>query len=137
HGIREALAESTAVKVYVCNIMTQQGETNGYTASRHVQEIQKVSGNILDYVLVNTAKMSEEMRETYRKESSTLVKPDLKKLEKLGVKVISGDFIKEGKSVRHDADKIARIVNDLAQQNWQQQKKGGFNCLFRRMSKMN
>ncbi len=125
HGIREALAESTAVKVYVCNIMTQQGETNGYTASRHVQEIQKVSGNILDYVLVNTAEMSKEMREIYRKESSTLVKPDLRKLEKLGVKVIAGDFIKEGKSIRHDTEKIARIVNDLAQQNWQQPKRVG------------
>ncbi len=117
HGIKEALHESAALKVYVCNIMTQQGETNGYTASRHVQEIQKASGNVLDYVLVNTAEMSKEMQEIYRRESSTLVKPDIRKIEKMGVQVIAGDFIKEEKSIRHNADKIAEIVNELAQKN--------------------
>lgn len=120
-GMKEALENSSAIKVYICNITTQQGETNGYTASRHVKTIVDLVGPIIDYVLVNTEEMSSEMQVRYKKEGSNLVKADIRQIEKMGIKVIAENFIREEYSVRHDSEKLAKILINFI--SWQRKKK--------------
>ena len=54
HGMGDVLARSPAIKIYVCNIMTQKGETDGYSASKHLEAIVAQVGDVVDYMLVNT-----------------------------------------------------------------------------------
>ena len=75
--------------------MTQPGETGGYDAGDHVNAIYKhVSENFLDYIIVNAGKIDKQLEKKYKSEGSQLVEINHKKLKKLGVGVIEGDFVK-------------------------------------------
>jgi uncharacterized cofD-like protein len=117
--IAEAVAASRAPKVYVCNVMTQPGETDGYAASDHVKAIQDhvlkhhlpEGERVIDYVLMNTARPSdEELLARYKKTGSQFVEPDAAEITALGYKPISGNFISESAVVRHDPEKIAKAI---------------------------
>ncbi|SCN25959.1 LPPG:FO 2-phospho-L-lactate transferase [Clostridium sp. N3C] len=110
--IAKAVRKSSALKLYVSNIMTQPGETDGYDAGDHVNAIYKhVNENFLDYIIVNAGKIDMQLEEKYKYEGSQLVEINYKKLKKLGVGVIEGDFVKVKKGfIRHDAEKLASIL---------------------------
>ncbi|NLZ48694.1 MAG: YvcK family protein [Clostridiales bacterium] len=110
--IAKAVRKSSALKLYVSNIMTQPGETDGYDAGDHVNAIYKhVNENFLDYIIVNAGKIDTQLEEKYKYEGSQLVEINYKKLKKLGVGVIEGDFVKVKKGfIRHDAEKLASIL---------------------------
>lgn len=118
-GVSEAISKSNAPKVYISNIMTQPGETDGYDVMDHVKALIKHSNkNILDYVLVNKEKLSEEIEKKYEDDSSQIVKFDEKqrrKIEKMGIRCIDRNFM-EVKSgyVRHDSKYLADVVIKLA-----------------------
>ncbi|MDD5109120.1 MAG: YvcK family protein [Candidatus Omnitrophica bacterium] len=110
--IAKAIAESEAIKVYVCNVMTQPGETDGYSASDHIKALVKHSyPRILDYCLVNNGEVPEEVLRRYSKDNSALVINDRKKVEGLGYRLVEEDFsmIADG-VIRHDAEKLAKII---------------------------
>ena len=109
-----------AVKIYLCNIVTQPGQTDNYTASDHIKAIIKYLGEgILDYVLVNNNFPREEIIEKYRKENADIVALD-ENLEKNNVAVEVADLIEniEQKRVlwekqdliRHDPEKLADSI---------------------------
>ncbi|PJI07834.1 MULTISPECIES: gluconeogenesis factor YvcK family protein [Clostridium] len=110
--IRNALLKTKALKLYVSNIMTQPGETDNFTASDHVKAIMDhVGGKVVDYTLVNTGTVSEELKGKYFEKTSEIVKVDKDKLDKMGVGIIEGNFIKISNGlVRHDSDEIAKIL---------------------------
>ncbi|MCY6483291.1 uridine diphosphate-N-acetylglucosamine-binding protein YvcK [Clostridium aestuarii] len=110
--ISKALKETNALKIYVSNIMTQEGETDNYTVSEHIQAIFKHAGNgIIDYIAVNTEKISNKIKEKYLEKNAEQVKIDRDKIDKLNVKVIEGDFITvKNNWVRHDQDKLAQLL---------------------------
>ena len=83
--IVQALRDSSALRLYICNVMTQPGETDGMSASEHVKALLKHADNqtILDYVLVNRAHISPTQAEKYRREGAYPVEPDTANLEKL------------------------------------------------------
>jgi len=119
-GIRDALAQSHARKFYVCNIMTQPGQTDGFKASDHVLAIQSYLGeNVLDGVLVNSSVPRQEVMESYYREGAQLVETD-PGLHELGVPVYEADLVEEpdGKRVlwekqdflRHHPDKVADAI---------------------------
>ncbi len=113
-GIPEAIHSSDAVKVYVCNVMTQPGETDGYTAGDHVRAIQKhTEYRVFNSVLVNTQKPSQELIEKYAAERQEFVEPDLTKIREMGFRPIHGDFISESDVVRHDPEKLAQAIIKL------------------------
>jgi uncharacterized cofD-like protein len=127
-GIKDALQSTKAVKIYLCNIVTQPGQTDNYTASDHIKEIIKYLGEgVLDYVLVNNNFPREEIIEKYRKEDADIVVLD-ENLEKNNVAIVVTDLIEniEQKRVlwekqdliRHDpeklADSICRIYSQLS-----------------------
>lgn len=110
--IAREVKKSEALKIYISNIMTQPGETDGYSVSDHVKAIYKhIHGEILDYVIVNSGKIDEALEKRYRDEGSTLVKSDENELKKMDISIIESDFIKIQKGyIRHDAEKLASIL---------------------------
>ncbi|MDI6605752.1 MAG: YvcK family protein [Candidatus Omnitrophota bacterium] len=110
--ICETIAASNATKIYVCNAMTQGGETEGFSASDHIQALLKHSApRILDYCIVNTAEMPAEILKRYAEENSFLVINDRKKIENMGYRVVEDDIgIVEDGVVRHDPAKLAKII---------------------------
>ena len=110
--ISQAIAESGAIKVYVCNVMTQPGETDNYTVSDHIKALASHSWtHILDYCVVNNGEVPQEVLERYSKQNSQLVINDRRKVENMGYRVVEEDFtmIQDG-VIRHDPERLARII---------------------------
>lgn len=114
-GIPEALAASRGVRVYICNLMTQANESLHLTASEHIERIYEHAGRpIFDYALINTGDVSSELRQRYAAEGAEPIQPDIERIEALGIHCITGDFAAEGDVLRHDADRVAAQVLQLA-----------------------
>ncbi|MDT7961680.1 MAG: 2-phospho-L-lactate transferase CofD family protein, partial [Armatimonadota bacterium] len=100
---------------YVCNVMTQPGETDGFTASDHVRALEAhAGGRVCDYVLVNTAIPQPELMERYRASGQDLVLSDVDRIRQMGYKVITGNFISQTDYVRHDPHRLAEAILRLA-----------------------
>ncbi|MEC9488355.1 MAG: gluconeogenesis factor YvcK family protein [Halanaerobium sp.] len=114
-GMSRAISSSDAMKVYICNIMTQAGETDGYTASQHVREIISHTGEdkLFDHIVVNTSKYGEELIKRYQEEESYPVEVDDNELLAMGLQVIQGNFTTDELFIRHNPDKLARILVDM------------------------
>lgn len=113
-GIADTLRQSEAVKIYICNVMTQPGETDGYTASQHVKAIfDHVGAGLIDYVVVNVQDVAPSLREVYAKQQAFPVIPDIAELEQLGVKIVKANLISETNLVRHDPVKLSRTIMSL------------------------
>jgi uncharacterized cofD-like protein len=114
-GFVPALRRSRALKVYVCNVMTQQGETRGFRASDHARVLLEQGGRgLFDYVLVNTRRpRSPELLARYSREGAEPVDPDLDAIRALGLRPVSEDLISEEELVRHDPRKIAAALLQL------------------------
>ncbi|HEX3470500.1 MAG TPA: gluconeogenesis factor YvcK family protein, partial [Silvibacterium sp.] len=104
-GIPEALAEARGTRVYIANLMTQANESLHLTASEHIERINdhirsKIGEHtrrpIFDYALVNTAPVSEAVRERYASEGAEVIAPDIERIEAMGIRCIPGDFAAEG-----------------------------------------
>ncbi|HHW98155.1 MAG TPA: YvcK family protein [Firmicutes bacterium] len=110
-GVAEAIAASQATKIYVCNVMTQPGETTNYTAADHLKAIlDHTRPGLLDCVLVNTAPIDPELLARYEAEGAAPVAVDIDDLKRLGVSVAIGDLISQEDVVRHDSQRLARAV---------------------------
>lgn len=110
-GITEAIVASRVPKIYICNVMTQSGETDGYTAYDHVQAlISHTHKDVINTCIVNIAKAPSELLERYEKEKSFPVKADSEKIRQMGYRVIEDEIISHTDFVRHDPDKLARII---------------------------
>ena len=116
--ICKAIAESDAIKVYVCNIMTQPGETDNFTASEHLNVLVKhTHPRIVDYCLVNTEAISPELREQYKKDGSLPVIADALKIRNMGYRIIKENLITTFDNyVRHDPIKLSRIILGLIEE---------------------
>lgn len=112
--IAREIRESSAIKIYICNVMTQPGETDDYTASMHVRALIEHGGNgIVDYVLVNNKPISQEMQEHYAREGQYPVLVDENAIVDLGVKCFKADIIDDSKMIHHDSLKLAHQVMEI------------------------
>ncbi len=112
-GVTEAIKNAPAKVVYVCNIMSQPGESDEMTAYDHVQAIYNHScEGLIDMCIANQQELSDEMKDNYRLENSSRVIVDDERFEKNGIKLIKGKLIaiKNGKYVRHNYDELARTI---------------------------
>jgi uncharacterized cofD-like protein len=116
HGIPQAMANSPAIKVFVCNLMTQANESLGLSAADHVRAIYDHAGcAIFDYALVNRSPASSALKAKYALEAASQIVADSAELEELGVQVISGDYLFEEDGVaRHAYSTIAGDLLELA-----------------------
>lgn len=116
-GIAQAIVASPALKVYICNLMTQANESLDRTAADHIRALDAhAQAHIFDYALINTKAASEAMKAKYALEGSAQVVVDIDAIEKLGVKVVLGEYLEEGEVARHATGRIARDVLNLAVQ---------------------
>lgn len=116
-GIADEIANSNAIKIYICNVMTQPGETDDYTAFMHLQALIKHGGdNIVDYILVNNSLISKEMLDIYAKKDQYLVKVDKDKIEALGVECEEADIIDQKEMIHHDSAKLANAIMKIYQE---------------------
>ena len=111
--IAQEIAKSKAKKLYVCNIMTQPGETDGYRVSDHLNALIKHanSKNIIDAVLVNDF-LPKNMTGKYEEAGSYPVEVDAENIKKLGISLFSKKLIEDSKEglVRHSSHRVARAV---------------------------
>jgi uncharacterized cofD-like protein len=110
--IAGAIQKTSALKLYVSNIMTQPGETDDYSVEDHLKAIfNHVGDKLIDYVVINVGKIDDELKDRYKEEASHLVKIDELAVKELGVNVIEGNFIsiKNG-LIRHNSEKLASIL---------------------------
>lgn len=113
-GIPEAIAASHAVKVFICNLMTQANESLGLTASDHIRVLHKHAGRrIFDYALINQRQISPEMRAWYEAQGAAQVMYQTNNIEAQGVRPIVGDFLVERGAARHAIDRLAKALMDL------------------------
>ena len=112
--VAETIRKSKAIKIYICNVMTQPGETDGYTASMHAKAIIDHGGKgIIDYMLVNDAPISVEMQDFYAAKGAYPVEVDEEAINALGVGFVKADIINENEVIRHDPDKLSRAVMNM------------------------
>lgn len=121
-GVVEAIGRSTAMKFYVCNVMTQAGETSGFTAEDHLLTLlEHGRKGIVDYIIVNNHEtLDQEILQRYAAEGAIPVKYDKKQLEQYDVSVVEANLLNEQQVLRHDPSRLAEVIMD------QICKRGGF-----------
>lgn len=112
-GMAEALKKTHAVRIYICNVMTQPGETDGFSAYDHVKAILDHVGPCIDYVVVNSQKVAPELQGLYAQQGAYPVAVDVPALESLGVRVVEANLISETNLVRHDPVKLSRTIMSM------------------------
>ena len=114
-NVSEKIRESNAKKIYVCNVMTQHGETDNYSVCDHIVAINKhVEENIFDLVIANSREFDDSILSKYHKEKQEPVKIDQEKIEELGIKLIKNNDvgIVDNNTIRHNADKVSELIYD-------------------------
>ncbi len=107
-GIADAIKQSKAKKVYIVNLATQRGETDNFTASKHVEEVEKYLGKgVLTHVIVNNKSFPPEVKRKYDQKWQEQVIDDLREGS---YKIIQSDYASMDGIVRHNAERIAQVV---------------------------
>jgi uncharacterized cofD-like protein len=118
--VAHAIGESRTTKIFVSNLMTQPGETDGYTARQHIETVKKYAPEIhFDFVVVNDRRISDEQAERYAAEDAYQIGIDDDVMDTVldrSTKVIRADLLDEGEKVRHNSDRLARVVIACRQQ---------------------
>jgi len=108
--IAEAMRQARALRVYVCNVMTQPGETDGYSAEEHLAAIIEHAGLVVDVMIMNGRRPTEQILTAYAAENQYPVPFDVNAVRELGVTPFFGDIIAEGNFVRHDPAALAETI---------------------------
>jgi len=114
-GVADALRSSHARKIYVCNLMTQPGETRGFSASRHARVLHEAAGEgLFDTVLLNSRIPPESLVEKYRRDGAEVVPNDPAGFAGMNAAIVSRDVMSATSLVRHDPAVLAREILSLA-----------------------
>ena len=117
-GIAQAIVESPAIKVYVCNLMTQANESLGLTAADHIRALNAhAQKQIFDYALISRTPASDELKAKYAAEGACQIVSDLEAIEALGVIPVLGDYLEEAGVARHNTTRVARDLMEIASQH--------------------
>ena len=114
-GVAQAIARSDAPKLYICNIMTQDGETEGYTAGDHLEALLAHGGpGLVDLCLANSAPVRPGLLEKYRVEDAVPLAVDRERIASLGPELVERPVASEnGNYARHDPDRLAQAVLEV------------------------
>lgn len=116
-GILDEIAASRAVKIYVCNVMTQPGETDGMSVAEHVRVLREnTRPDLIQYVLANTEVPGKELKARYAEEGALPVLPtksDVEQLESWDVALLKARLATGGDFFRHDPARLARVILKL------------------------
>ena len=114
-GVADAIHRARAVKIYVCNVMTEKGETDGFTASDHVAAITSHAPGrrLFDYVLVNKQRPTPDLMERYKQVGQDFVEPDVERIRALGYTPVVGSFVSQTDVLRHEPNSLADAIRRL------------------------
>ncbi len=114
-GVAQAIAQAGAPKIYVCNIMTQEGETEGYTAADHIEALLAHGApGLVDLCLANCAPVDPGLLEKYREEDAAPLIVDRERIASLGLELVERPLADRGKNLaRHDPDLLAQAVLEI------------------------
>jgi uncharacterized cofD-like protein len=116
-GIAQAIVNSPAIKVYICNLMTQANESLGLTAADHIRALNRhAQAQLFDYALINRTPASDELKAKYALEGAAQIVHDLEAIEQLGCCPVLGDYLEEAGVARHATDVVARDVLEIVTQ---------------------
>ena len=115
-GMVDTLRKTDAKVIYICNVMTKHGETDGFAVEDFVRVLeQQLGAGRIDYLLVNSGELRDDLLEKYRAEGKAPVRfRDRDALAGKGIKVIERDFTSATDYIRHDPRKLAQTVEDFA-----------------------
>ncbi|RJE82810.1 YvcK family protein [Paenibacillus sp. 1011MAR3C5] len=121
--LAQAIVESEAVKLFVCNVMTQPGETDNYSVSNHLDAIHAHIGHhLFDYVIVNDGEIPPQVESQYAELGAKAVHLDMAEVESRGYKVIADRLVLFRKFLRHDAERLSHHIYKLVE-NWMLRKR--------------
>ncbi len=113
-GVSETIANSSAYKIYVCNVMTQSGETDSFSASDHVRVlIEHSNPQVINACIINDAPIPESALKRYQVQESYPVAPDTEKIKAMGYKVVATDLLDVKDYIRHDSKKLTQTLIKL------------------------
>lgn len=116
-GIAQAIVTSPAIKIYICNLMTQANESLGLTAADHIRALNRhAQAQLFDYALINRTPASEGLKAKYALEGAAQIVADLEAVERLGCCPVLGDYLEEAEAARHATDMVARDLLEIATQ---------------------
>ena len=116
-GIAQAIVNSPAIKVYICNLMTQANESLGLTAADHIRALSRhAQAQLFDYALINRTPVSDELKAKYALEGAAQIVADLEAIEQLGCCPVLGDYLEEAGVARHATEVVARDLLEIATQ---------------------
>ena len=114
-GIPSAIGHSHALKVYVANLMTQPGESRGYSAADHLNALLLHAGRqLFDHIILNTRPLSAVLRRRYERDGAEPVANDLERVRALGVNPIGRVLLVEDHFARHNSAQLAQVILKLA-----------------------
>jgi len=109
--VSDAIARSRATCVYIANLMTQPGETQNYSVVDHVRAIyEHTRKRIFDFVVINQTPVPAALLRKYRAQGAEPVRPSLSELRRMGIRYVTGDFLRFNKVLRHDQSKLTRLL---------------------------
>jgi uncharacterized cofD-like protein len=112
-GVASSIAKSRAKCVYIANLMTQPGETAGYSVADHVRAIYEHAGrNLFDSIVLNRTPASPQLLRRYRKEGAEPVDPSFRELQVMGIHYSAGNLLQRGGVIRHDQHRLAKLILD-------------------------
>lgn len=113
-GVAGAIRKSRATRIYIANVMTQPGETTGYSVTDHVRAIyEHAGGRIFDWVVINRQQISPRLLRRYRADGAEPVRTNVKELQSLGLRCVFDDLVEPaaaGAVVRHNTQRLARLL---------------------------
>ena len=111
--VAEVIANSSATRVYIANVMTQPGETQHYSVADHVRAIYAhTRPSLFDFVVINRTPVSPKLLRRYAAQGAEQVDPSLAELERMGLKYITGDIVRQDGVVRHDQSRLTQLLLD-------------------------
>ena len=111
-GITTEIRKSDALKIYISNVMTQPGETDGFNVCDHLNILRKYGGkDIVNCVIANVGSISADMKEKYKEKGSEVVKIDRSKIKDIGVDIVERNLVRiKNGTIKHDSDYLAQVL---------------------------
>jgi uncharacterized cofD-like protein len=121
--IAQQIMDSNAIKIFICNVMTQPGETDNYTVSDHLQAVHDHVGvNLFDHVIVNNGEIPPQVQERYAEKGARVVHLDLDEVTNRGYQVVADQLVWFQTYLRHDAERLSHHIYSLVE-GWTQKKR--------------
>jgi len=109
--VQEVIAHARATRVYIANIMTQPGETDHYSVADHLRAIyQHTRRNLFDCVVINRTHVTPRLLRRYRAQGADPVEPSLEELDRMKIRHVSADLVRQAGLIRHDQDRLAQLL---------------------------